>query len=175
MIQGTAVSNIPPPLIASSGQTVTHGTVIMNNQVPQNIPPIQGPLMNPAAVCQSNTQINQQNQTVQINQQQMVISSNQNVPASTTCGMISRVVTPTPASSTPPPTTRPATPHQVATTQDNVRKTGAKLIKTVLNPTTTPSDVENKPSTSQEQQLPKTITIKIDPNSFLCEWRGCLK
>lgn len=82
----------------------------------------------------------------------------------------SRVVTPTPAS-TPPPT-RPTTPHQAAATHGLAVKQPAKLVKTVSSATST--EPESKPSTSQNLSE-KTITIKIDPNSYLCEWRGCLR
>lgn len=78
----------------------------------------------------------------------------------------SRVVTPTPAS-TPPPM-RPTTP--AATTA--AKQQPAKVIKIVSSST----ESDAKPSTSQQaSEQPKTITIKIDPNAFLCEWRGCLK
>ncbi|XP_076748649.1 brahma associated protein 170kD isoform X2 [Xylocopa sonorina] len=90
----------------------------------------------------------------------------QQTPVSTS--VPSRVVTPTPAS-TPPPT-RPTTPHQAAATHGLVAKQPVKLMKTVSSST----EPESKPSTSQNQ-TEKTITIKIDPNAYLCEWRGCLR
>ncbi|XP_035738109.1 AT-rich interactive domain-containing protein 2-like isoform X3 [Vespa mandarinia] len=83
----------------------------------------------------------------------------------------SRVVTPTPAS-TPPPT-RPTTPHQAAATHGHLVKPPVKAIKTVSSSTST--EPESKPSTSQLPPENKTITIKIDPNAYLCEWRGCLR
>ncbi|XP_061932652.1 AT-rich interactive domain-containing protein 2 isoform X6 [Apis cerana] len=92
----------------------------------------------------------------------------QQTPVSTS--VPSRVVTPTPAS-TPPPT-RPTTPHQAAATHGLPTKQPAKVIKTVSSSTST--EPESKPSTSQNQPE-KTITIKIDPNAYLCEWRGCLR
>ncbi|KAF3428967.1 hypothetical protein E2986_10961 [Frieseomelitta varia] len=91
----------------------------------------------------------------------------QQTPVSTS--VPSRVVTPTPAS-TPPPT-RPTTPHQAAATH-GLAKQPAKVMKTVSSSTST--EPESKPSTSQNQSE-KTITIKIDPNAYLCEWRGCLR
>ncbi|XP_033217810.1 AT-rich interactive domain-containing protein 2 isoform X2 [Belonocnema kinseyi] len=109
-----------------------------------------------------------------------VAQSNQNtvtvtLPALTqqlpvTSSVPSRVVTPTPAS-TPPPT-RPTTPHQAAATHSIAVKQPIKIVKTVSSSTSTEPD--SKPSTSQQPE-PKTITIKIDPNAFLCEWRGCLR
>lgn len=109
-----------------------------------------------------------------------VAQSNQNtvtvtIPALTqqcpvTSSVPSRVVTPTPAS-TPPPT-RPTTPHQAAATHSIAMKQPIKTVKTVSSSTSTEPDC--KPSTSQQPE-PKTITIKIDPNAFLCEWRGCLR
>ncbi|XP_071867803.1 brahma associated protein 170kD isoform X2 [Bombus fervidus] len=92
----------------------------------------------------------------------------QQTPVSTS--VPSRVVTPTPAS-TPPPT-RPTTPHQAAATHGLPAKQPAKVMKTVSSSTST--EPESKPSTSQNQSE-KTITIKIDPNAYLCEWRGCLR
>ncbi|XP_050489162.1 AT-rich interactive domain-containing protein 2 isoform X2 [Bombus huntii] len=92
----------------------------------------------------------------------------QQTPVSTS--VPSRVVTPTPAS-TPPPT-RPTTPHQAAATHGLPAKQPAKVMKTVSSSTST--EPESKPSTSQNQPE-KTITIKIDPNAYLCEWRGCLR
>ncbi|KAK1118897.1 hypothetical protein K0M31_014667 [Melipona bicolor] len=91
----------------------------------------------------------------------------QQTPVSTS--VPSRVVTPTPAS-TPPPT-RPTTPHQAAATH-GLTKQPVKVMKTVSSSTST--EPESKPSTSQNQSE-KTITIKIDPNAYLCEWRGCLR
>ncbi|XP_076646460.1 brahma associated protein 170kD isoform X1 [Halictus rubicundus] len=93
----------------------------------------------------------------------------QQTPVSTS--VPSRVVTPIPAS-TPPPT-RPTTPHQAAATHGLAAKQPPKIIKTVSSSTST--EPESKPSTSQNQLENKTITIKIDPNAFLCEWRGCLR
>lgn len=88
-----------------------------------------------------------------------------------TASLPSRVVTPTPAS-TPPPT-RPTTPHQAASTHGIPVKQNVKVVKTVSSSTST--EPESKPSTSQQPAENKTITIKIDPNAFLCEWRGCLR
>ncbi|XP_043267599.1 AT-rich interactive domain-containing protein 2 isoform X3 [Venturia canescens] len=88
-----------------------------------------------------------------------------------TTSLPSRVVTPTPAS-TPPPT-RPTTPHQAASTHGLPVKQAVKIVKTVSSSTST--EPESKPSTSQQTSENKTITIKIDPNAFLCEWRGCLR
>ncbi|XP_076249375.1 brahma associated protein 170kD isoform X2 [Calliopsis andreniformis] len=93
----------------------------------------------------------------------------QQTPVSTS--VPSRVVTPTPAS-TPPPT-RPTTPHQAAATHGLAAKQSPKVMKTVSSSTST--EPESKPSTSQNQSESKTITIKIDPNAYLCEWRGCLR
>lgn len=93
----------------------------------------------------------------------------QQTPVSTS--VPSRVVTPTPAS-TPPPT-RPTTPHQAAATHGLAAKQTPKVLKTVSSCTST--EPESKPSTSQNQPENKTITIKIDPNAYLCEWRGCLR
>lgn len=95
----------------------------------------------------------------------------QQTPAS--ISMPSRVMTPTPAS-TPPPT-RPTTPHQAAATHGSSLsvKPPIKIVKTVSSSTST--EPESKPSTSQQPQENKTITIKIDPNAYLCEWRGCLR
>ncbi|XP_023289924.1 AT-rich interactive domain-containing protein 2 [Orussus abietinus] len=87
-----------------------------------------------------------------------------------TTSMPPRVVTPTPAS-TPPPT-RPTTPHQAAATHGLAVKQPVKIVKTVNSATS--METEAKPSTSQVAET-KTITIKIDPNAFLCEWRGCLR
>ncbi|XP_074095962.1 brahma associated protein 170kD isoform X3 [Cotesia typhae] len=85
-----------------------------------------------------------------------------------TSSLPSRVVTPTPAS-TPPPT-RPTTPHQAAATNVKLQK----------NKVTTSTSTDDKPSTSQvlgnqSQAQSDKVVIKLDPNSFLCEWRGCLK
>ncbi|XP_044582225.1 AT-rich interactive domain-containing protein 2 isoform X1 [Cotesia glomerata] len=82
-----------------------------------------------------------------------------------TSSLPSRVVTPTPAS-TPPPT-RPTTPHQAAATNVKLHN---KLQKVT---TSTSTSTEDKPSTSQAQS--EKVVIKLDPNAFLCEWRGCLK
>ncbi|XP_015111564.1 AT-rich interactive domain-containing protein 2 isoform X2 [Diachasma alloeum] len=90
-----------------------------------------------------------------------------------TSSVPSRVVTPTPAS-TPPPT-RPTTPHQAAATHGG-GKQQVKIVKAVSTSTSTSTEPENKPSTSNlVNSETKTFTIKIDPNAYLCEWRGCLK
>ncbi|XP_066590882.1 AT-rich interactive domain-containing protein 2 isoform X8 [Prorops nasuta] len=145
IMQSPALGNIPPPLVPTSA-TIPQTSIIVNSSVAQT---------NPNAVTVTIPAIAQPN------------------PISTS--VPSRVVTPTPAS-TPPPT-RPTTPHQAAATHGIQVKPPAKVIKTVNSSTST--EPESKPSTSQQQQPQpsetKTITIKIDPNAFLCEWRGCLR
>lgn len=156
ILQSPALGNIPPPLVPTSA-TIPQASIIVNSSVAQ---------ANPNTVTV----------TIPAMAQQTPVSTS--VP--------SRVVTPTPAS-TPPPT-RPTTPHQAAATHgvSAVKPPSAtKIVKTVSSSTST--EPESKPSTSQQQQpapqpLPqsspqenKTITIKIDPNAYLCEWRGCLR
>ncbi|XP_043473761.1 AT-rich interactive domain-containing protein 2-like isoform X3 [Leptopilina heterotoma] len=133
-----------------------------------NIPPPLVPTS--AAIPQSiivNSSVAQSNQnTVTVT----IPALAQQCPVTTS--IPSRVVTPTPAS-TPPPT-RPTTPHQAAATHAITMKQPIKIVKTVSSSTST--EPESKPSTSQQTEpSPKTITIKIDPNAFLCEWRGCLR
>lgn len=151
ILQSPALGNIPPPLVPTSA-TIPQASIIVNSSVAQT---------NPNTVTV----------TIPAMAQQTPISTS--VP--------SRVVTPTPAS-TPPPT-RPTTPHQAAATHgvSTVKPSPAsKVVKTVSSSTST--EPESKPSTSQQQQQQqtplqenKTITIKIDPNAYLCEWRGCLR
>lgn len=151
ILQSPALGNIPPPLVPTSA-TIPQASIIVNSSVAQT---------NPNTVTV----------TIPAMAQQTVSTS---VP--------SRVVTPTPAS-TPPPT-RPTTPHQAAATHgvSAVKPSPVtKVVKTVSSSTST--EPESKPSTSQQQQQQtsqslqenKTITIKIDPNAYLCEWRGCLR
>lgn len=153
ILQSPALGNIPPPLVPTSA-TIPQASIIVNSSVAQT--------GNPSTVTV----------TIPAMAQQTPISTS--VP--------SRVVTPTPAS-TPPPT-RPTTPHQAAATHgvSAVAKPASvtKIVKTVSSSTST--EPESKPSTSQQQQPSqtssqesKTITIKIDPNAYLCEWRGCLR
>ena len=131
-----------------------------------NIPPPLVPTS--AAIPQSiivNSPVSQSNQnTVTVT----IPTLTQQCPVTTS--VPSRVVTPTPAS-TPPPT-RPTTPHQAAATHAIAIKQPIKVVKTVSSSTSTTP--ESKASTSQQTET-KTITIKIDPNAFLCEWRGCLR
>lgn len=157
ILQSPALGNIPPPLVPTSA-TIPQASIIVNSSVAQT---------NPNTVTV----------TIPAMAQQTPVSTS--VP--------SRVVTPTPAS-TPPPT-RPTTPHQAAATHgvSTVKPSPTtKVMKTVSSSTST--EPESKPSTSQQQpqqhqqqQTPqpmqenKTITIKIDPNAYLCEWRGCLR
>ncbi|XP_072746616.1 uncharacterized protein Bap170 isoform X5 [Anoplolepis gracilipes] len=155
ILQSPALGNIPPPLVPTSA-TIPQASIIVNSSVAQ---------ANPNTVTV----------TIPAMAQQTPVSTS--VP--------SRVVTPTPAS-TPPPT-RPTTPHQAAATHgvSAVKPPSTtKVVKTVSSSTST--EPESKPSTSQQQQQPtslpqsspqesKTITIKIDPNAYLCEWRGCLR
>ncbi|XP_020300893.1 AT-rich interactive domain-containing protein 2 isoform X3 [Pseudomyrmex gracilis] len=151
ILQSPALGNIPPPLVPTSA-TMSQTSIIVNSSVTQT---------NPNTVTVTIPAIAQQ------------------TPVSTS--VPSRVVTPTPAS-TPPPT-RPTTPHQAAATHGvTVVKPPpvTKIVKTVSSSTST--EPESKPSTSQQLQQSsqslqenKTITIKIDPNAYLCEWRGCLR
>lgn len=148
ILQSPALGNIPPPLVPTSA-TIPQTSIIVNSSMSQ---------ANPNTVTV----------TIPAMAQQTPVSTS--VP--------SRVVTPTPAS-TPPPT-RPTTPHQAAATHGvPVKSLPAKVVKTVNSSTST--EPESKPSTSQQQQQltqhpeNKTITIKIDPNAYLCEWRGCLR
>jgi len=148
ILQSPALGNIPPPLVPTSA-TIPQTSIIVNSSVAQT--------GNPSTVTV----------TIPAMAQQTPVSTS--VP--------SRVVTPTPAS-TPPPT-RPTTPHQAAATHGvSAAKplSATKMVKTVSSSTST--EPESKPSTSQQQsssQENKTITIKIDPNAYLCEWRGCLR
>ncbi|XP_011175648.1 AT-rich interactive domain-containing protein 2 isoform X6 [Solenopsis invicta] len=153
ILQSSALSNIPPPLVPTSA-TIPQASIIVNS----------------SAMAQTNP--NTVTVTIPAMAQQTPVSTS--VP--------SRVVTPTPAS-TPPPT-RPTTPHQAAATHgvSAVKPSPVtKIVKTVSSSTST--EPESKPSTSQQQQQQqqqplqenKTITIKIDPNAYLCEWRGCLR
>ncbi|XP_071559644.1 uncharacterized protein Bap170 isoform X6 [Temnothorax nylanderi] len=151
ILQSPALGNIPPPLVPTSA-TIPQASIIVNSSVAQ-------------------TNSNTVTVTIPAMAQQTPVSTS--VP--------SRVVTPTPAS-TPPPT-RPTTPHQAAATHglSAVKPSPVtKVVKTVSSSTST--EPESKPSTSQQQhqtpqplQESKTITIKIDPNAYLCEWRGCLR
>ncbi|KAL0118046.1 hypothetical protein PUN28_009019 [Cardiocondyla obscurior] len=161
ILQSPALGNIPPPLVPTSA-TIPQASIIVNSSIAQ---------ANPNTVTV----------TIPAMAQQTPVSTS--VP--------SRVVTPTPAS-TPPPT-RPTTPHQAAATHgaSTIKPlTATKIVKTVSSSTST--EPESKPSTSQQQQQQqqqqqlqqqtsqplqenKTITIKIDPNAYLCEWRGCLR
>lgn len=153
ILQSPALGNIPPPLVPTSA-TIPQASIIVNSSVAQ---------ANPNTVTV----------TIPAMAQQTPVSTS--VP--------SRVVTPTPAS-TPPPT-RPTTPHQAAATHgiSAVKPpVVTKVVKTVSSSTST--EPESKPSTSQQtasqtlsqsSQENKTITIKIDPNAYLCEWRGCLR
>ncbi|XP_077254910.1 brahma associated protein 170kD isoform X5 [Temnothorax americanus] len=153
ILQSPALGNIPPPLVPTSA-TIPQASIIVNSSVAQ-------------------TNSNTVTVTIPAMAQQTPLSTS--VP--------SRVVTPTPAS-TPPPT-RPTTPHQAAATHgvSAVKPSPVtKVVKTVSSSTST--EPESKPSTSQQQQQhqtpqplleSKTITIKIDPNAYLCEWRGCLR
>ncbi|XP_024940666.1 AT-rich interactive domain-containing protein 2 isoform X9 [Cephus cinctus] len=134
-----------------------------------NIPP---PLV-PTSATIPQTSIIVNSSVAQTNPNAMTVT----IPAmaqqsSITTSVPSRVVTPTPAS-TPPPT-RPTTPHQAASTHGlNIKQQPIKVMKTVNSSTS--MELESKPSTSQQTAESKTITIKIDPNAFLCEWRGCLR
>lgn len=140
ILQSSALSNIPPPLVPTSS-TIQQASIIVNS-----------------SVAQANT--NAVTVTIPAMTQQGSVTSS--VP--------SRVVTPTPAS-TPPPT-RPTTPHQAAATHGlAANKQPIKIIKTSSS---TSTETDSRPSTSQQPET-KTITIKIDPNAFLCEWRGCLR
>ncbi|XP_019890081.1 AT-rich interactive domain-containing protein 2 isoform X2 [Ooceraea biroi] len=146
ILQSPALGNIPPPLVPTSA-TIPQTSIIVNSSVAQT--------GNPSTVTVT------------------IPAMAQQTPVSTS--MPSRVVTPTPAS-TPPPT-RPTTPHQAAATHGvSAAKPSpaTKIVKTVSSSTST--EPESKPSTSQQPlQETKTITIKIDPNAYLCEWRGCLR
>lgn len=154
ILQSPALSNIPPPLVPTSA-TIPQASIIVNSSV----------------MSQTNSN------TVTVTIPATVAMSQQQTPISTS--LPSRVVTPTPPS-TPPPT-RPATPHQAIATHGvvAVKSPITKIMKTVSSSTST--ELESKPSTSQQQQQTlqstesKTITIKIDPNAYLCEWRGCLR
>ncbi|KAK0096264.1 hypothetical protein PV326_005915, partial [Microctonus aethiopoides] len=155
IIQSSALGNIPPPLVPTSA-AIPQASIIVNS-----------------SIAQTNT--NTVTVTIPAVTQQCQNSIN-SVP--------SRVITPTPAS-TPPPT-RPTTPHQITVTSHAVapvavKQASVKIVKNSNSTSTTFASTENdsKPSTSNQQQQQgtenKTITIKIDPNSYLCEWRGCLK
>ncbi|XP_032671914.1 AT-rich interactive domain-containing protein 2 isoform X2 [Odontomachus brunneus] len=151
ILQSPALSNIPPPLVPTSA-TIPQASIIVNSSVVSQTNPNTVTVTIPA-----------------ITQQQTPVSTS----------LPSRVVTPTPPS-TPPPT-RPATPHQTIAGHGvvAVKSPLTKVMKTVSSSTSI--ELESKPSTSQQQQHTpqvtenKTITIKIDPNAYLCEWRGCLR
>ncbi|XP_011297070.1 AT-rich interactive domain-containing protein 2 isoform X5 [Fopius arisanus] len=153
--QQVVVTQVPRPMIQSS----------IGGIPPPLVPSSTGLQQASIIVNSSVAQSNQGTVTVTIPTvaQQCPITSS--VP--------SRVVTPTPAS-TPPPT-RPTTPHQAAATHGGV-KSQMKVVKAFSTSTSTSTEPENKPSTSTPVNTEtKTITIKIDPNAYLCEWRGCLK
>ncbi|XP_012267900.2 AT-rich interactive domain-containing protein 2 isoform X3 [Athalia rosae] len=141
ILQSSALSNVPPPLVPTSS-TIPQASIIVNSSVAQS---------NTSGVTVTIPAMTQQ--------------------GSVTTSVPSRVVTPTPAS-TPPPT-RPTTPHQAAATHGPAVKQPLKITKTTSSSTST--EIDSRPSTSQQQTETKTITIKIDPNAFLCEWRGCLR
>ncbi|XP_051155622.1 AT-rich interactive domain-containing protein 2 isoform X2 [Leptopilina boulardi] len=150
--QQVVVTQVPRPILQSPAL----------GNIPPPLVPTSATIPQSIIVNSSMAQSNQNTVTVTIP------ALAQQCPVTTT-SIPSRVVTPTPAS-TPPPT-RPTTPHQAAATQHTITmKQPIKIVKTVSSSTST--EPESKPSTSQQTE-PKTITIKIDPNAFLCEWRGC--
>lgn len=148
--QQVVVTQVPRPIIQSSA---------LGNIPPPLVPTSAGIQQGSIIVSSSMAQTNSSTMTVipAITQSQQV-----SVPA--------RVVTPTPAS-TPPPT-RPTTPHQAATT--NIKQGVKAIVKASSINTNIITEIENKPGTSAGSDS-KTITIKIDPNAYLCEWRGCLR
>ncbi|CAD6239175.1 GSCOCG00008625001-RA-CDS [Cotesia congregata] len=148
--QQVVVTQMPRPIIQSQV-----GNLPVVGNMPPLVPTSSGAqnsiIVNTSIVTQSNP--NTVTVTIPAMTQQCPVTSS----------LPSRVVTPTPAS-TPPPT-RPTTPHQAAAT--NVK------LQNKLNKVTTSTSTEDKPSTSQGQS--EKVVIKLDPNAFLCEWRGCLK
>lgn len=163
LLQSSAISNVPPPLVSTSG--VNQTSIVVSNAVAQQIQQSQ---------FQSQAVLQQTTNTV-------------------------RVLTPTATPTSTPPPTRPATPQQtsISTTKPMLAVVSKDSKKTANLETSNGNTTSGKPSTSQEAdktssnpetptkaagdtpsgsgQPPKTITIKIDPNMFLCEWRGCLK
>ena len=162
-----------PKMIArtSQGQQVVVAQVprqVLQGSTIANIPP---PLV-PTSVTIPQTSIIMNSSIAQSNSNTVTVTiPAMPQPSPIMTSVPSRVVTPTPAS-TPPPT-RPTTPHQAAATHGIAAKPPVKIVKTVSSSTST--EPESKPSTSQQPTESKTITIKIDPNAFLCEWRGCLR
>lgn len=152
--QQVVVTQVPRPLLQSSAIG--------------NIPP---PLV-PTSVTIPQTSIIVNSSVAQTNPNTVTVTIPTMQQCPVTTSVPSRVVTPTPAS-TPPPT-RPTTPHQAAATHGLPAKQPVKVVKTVSSSTST-EPIESKPSTSQQNADSKTVTIKIDPNAFLCEWRGCLR
>ncbi|XP_063979250.1 AT-rich interactive domain-containing protein 2 isoform X2 [Diachasmimorpha longicaudata] len=153
--QQVVVTQVPRPMIQSSIGTIP----------PPLVPSSTGLQQASIIVNSSAAQSNQGTVTVTIPTMAQQCPITSSVP--------SRVVTPTPAS-TPPPT-RPTTPHQAAATHGG-GKQQVKVVKAVGTSTSTSTEPDNKPSTSTPvNSEPKTFTIKIDPNAYLCEWRGCLK
>ncbi|XP_034948457.1 AT-rich interactive domain-containing protein 2 isoform X5 [Chelonus insularis] len=152
--QQVVVTQVPRPIIQSSALgNIPPPLVPTSAAIPQGI------IVN-SSIAQSNT--NTVTVTIPAMAQACPVTSS--VP--------SRVVTPTPAS-TPPPT-RPTTPHQVAATHAVSAKQPVKVVKATNSNVTTSTDNDSKASVSQLTG-DKTITIKIDPNAYLCEWRGCLR
>lgn len=151
--QQVVVTQVQRPMIQSSA---------LGNIPPPLVPTSVGLQQASIIVNSSAVQNNQGTVTVTIPTMAQQCQVTSSVP--------SRVMTPTPAS-TPPPT-RPSTPHQAAATHGAGKQ--IKVVKAVTS-TSTSTEPENKPSTSTQVNETKTITIKIDPNAYLCEWRGCLK
>lgn len=178
MLQTSQMGSIPPPLVTTSG-TLTQGSIVMNTAMTQQI--------------QQQQQQTQQPQQIQA--QPKLGSPNHSGPT--------RIPTPTltpPATRPATPQKQPinvtakslqqqavaATPVAVKDEPKNVKSVASAATSTADSSTESGSAVgkvqeQLKQSTSRSQtptpagSQPKTITIKIDPNQFLCEWRGCLK
>ena len=167
MVQGTTTTNTGPP-----------ASIIVSNPGTQNVQTVtfsQGQTMTQQVVTQQ--MISQQTTTqtdIQQTTHQVINASQQTATTNKGTKIVTAVASTTPNSSLAS-ATRPSTPHQIIS-QGNQCKSNIKTVKTVSSSTST-ENFENKATASNQENVaaPKTITIKIDPNAFLCEWRGCLK
>ncbi|KAJ8668213.1 hypothetical protein QAD02_009876 [Eretmocerus hayati] len=190
LLQGSGVTASAPPPLVSSAAGASQSVAVANNTVVQQQPQVAQ--SNPIAI-------------VQTQQQASAVPSRVATPTPTTTPPPSRPMTPQQQPVMASATKQTHNPVLVKDTKDikvvatsteiekdsagNSGKSGgnrksSKAQHNTQSTSTTGSSSSSRsqapttsgnPSSSVVSNVPKTITIKYDPQSFLCEWRGCLK
>uniref|UniRef100_A0ABD2WG46 ARID domain-containing protein n=1 Tax=Trichogramma kaykai TaxID=54128 RepID=A0ABD2WG46_9HYME len=197
-IQGSTVANIQSPLVSSAGTIVVNSpnvvqqvTQMVQQQVKTNSLPVQMTTQQPSSpmpvrvVTPTPAPIPTpptSRPTTPLQQQTTIVSA-------TKIQQIPKEIKKEETEKTPSKSEKSVPQNSLSSTTSSTTTTTATAVTaataTTTTTTTTTNTNTNTNSTSNNNargqtptppsNTPKTITIKIDPNKFLCEWRGCLK